>query len=124
MSAMRTWPSPIRSQGTSPPAMTRQLAGGEMVTLQGVAAGSRTGDQSSSGIGETGNHRNGWAMAILVASLTTLLSTQTTHSHHHRGGVMVAGVVTTTSGENQDGDRTGTTVAVLGMGTVGVTDVG
>jgi hypothetical protein len=59
-------------------------------------------------------------MAILVASLTT----QTTHSPHHRGGAVVAGVVTTISEENQDGNRTGTTVGVLGMGTVGVTEVG
>ena len=100
--------------------MTRQLAGGEIL---GVAAESRAGDQSS-GIGETGTHRIGRAMAILVASLPTLLSTQTTQSPHHRGGAVVAGVVTTISGENQDRDRTGTTVAVLGMGTVGVTEEG
>ena len=94
--------------------MTRQLAGGEIL---GVAAESRAGDQSS-GIGETGTHRIGRAMAILVASLPTLLSTQTTQSPHHRGGEGVAGVVRT-GGENQEGVRTGT--AVLGMGTVGAT---
>ena len=100
--------------------MNRQLAGGEIL---GVTE-SRTGDQSS-GVtgGETGNHRNGRAMAILVASLPTLPSTLTTPTHHHRAGV-VAGVVRTTDAENQDRVRTGTTAAVLGMGKVGVTGVG
>ena len=99
--------------------MNRQLAGGEIL---GVTE-SRTGDQSS-GVtgGETGNHRNGRAMAILVASLPTLPSTLTTPTHHHRAGAVVG--VVRTEGENQDGDKTGTTAAVLGMATVGVTGVG
>ena len=74
------------------------------MTLQVVGVGDKTE-------GETGHHRTGRAMAILVASLHTL-HTQPTHNHHHLGGAVGAGVVNRSS-DDRDKTRTGITAVML-----------